>query len=180
LTAGAGSTNGTTTPGANIWLTFPLKGQHNVTINFAREVERKYGFAALHPRLEARKQRQRQLALAAGELEKAQGLSHGDDMSVDLSEPDSNVEMGGTSDAPDSNVGTNGEQPKKRRKRRQEDYDRNDDFIDDTEMAWEEQALMAKDGFFVYSGPLVAEGEKPAIERYVSLIRCSFSYNANI
>ena len=43
-----------------------------------------------------------------------------------------------------------------------------DDFIDDTELAWEEQAAVAKDGFFVYSGPLVVEGEKPNIERYVA------------
>jgi len=79
-----------------------------------------------------------------------------------LSEPESNVEMGGMND--DGSAGGNGV---KRRKRKQEDYDKEDDFIDDTELAWEQQALMAKDGFFVYSGPLVTEGEKPAVERCV-------------
>lgn len=86
-----------------------------------------------------------------------------DDMSVDLSENESNVEMGGMDD--ETSARENG--GKKRRKRKQEDYDKEDDFIDDTELAWEQQALMAKDGFFVYSGPLVTE-EKPAVERYVS------------
>ena len=42
---------------------------------------------------------------------------------------------------------------------------REDDFIDDTELAWEQQALMAKDGFFVFMGPLVPPQEKPAVER---------------
>jgi hypothetical protein len=83
-------------------------------------------------------------------------------MSLDLSEPESNVEMGGIKDE-DSAAG----EAKKRRKRKQEDYDKEDDFVDDTELAWEQQALMAKDGFFVYSGPLLTEGEKPAVERYV-------------
>jgi hypothetical protein len=41
-------------------------------------------------------------------------------------------------------------------------------------MAWEESALMARDGFFVYSGPLMAENEKPTIERYVTAILFRF------
>jgi hypothetical protein len=56
------------------------------------------------------------------------------------------------------------DEPKKRRRRKVEDYDKEDDFIDDTELAWEEGAAVAKDGFFVYSGPLVPEGEKAQIE----------------
>jgi hypothetical protein len=154
------NSNGTTdTQGTNIWLTFALKGHENVTINFAQEVEKKYGFAALHPRIAARRERQRQITAAGAALEKAGGAVSNDDMSVDLSENESNVEMGGMDD--DASARENG---KKRRKRKQEDYDKEDDFIDDTELAWEQQALMAKDGFFVYSGPLVTE-EKPAVER---------------
>jgi hypothetical protein len=149
------------TQGANIWLTFDLKGRDNVTINFAQEVEKKYGFAALHPRIAARRERQRQITAAGAALERAQGGgASNDDMSVDLSENESNVEMGGMDD--ETSARENG--GKKRRKRKQEDYDKEDDFIDDTELAWEQQALMAKDGFFVYSGPLVTE-EKPAVER---------------
>jgi hypothetical protein len=98
-------------------------------------------------------------------------------MSLDvLSEPgeDSNAEGGdggsvGTGTGAGTATGTGTGEKKRRRRRKVEDYDRTDDFIDDTEMAWEEQALMAKDGFFVYSGPLVVEGEKVAVERYVFL-----------
>jgi hypothetical protein len=153
------------TQGTNIYLTFDLKGKENVTINFAQEVEKKYGFAALHPRIAARKERQRQIAAAGTALERAAGGGSNDDQSVDLSENESNVEMGGMDD--ETSAKENG--GKKRRKRKQEDYDKEDDFIDDTELAWEQQALMAKDGFFVYSGPLVTE-EKPTVERYVTIM----------
>ncbi|RMZ70237.1 Histone promoter control 2 [Pyrenophora seminiperda CCB06] len=154
------------TQGTNIYLTFDLKGRDNVTINVAQEVEKKYGFAALHPRIAARKERQRQIHAAGAALERAAGGVSNDDLSVDLSENESNVEMGGMDD--DASAKENG--GKKRRKRKQEDYDKEDDFIDDTELAWEQQALMAKDGFFVYSGPLVTE-EKQAVERADGTIR---------
>ncbi|KAJ4984760.1 histone promoter control 2 [Stagonosporopsis vannaccii] len=149
----------------NIYLTFDLKGRQNTTINVALEIEKKYGFAALHPRIAARQERQRQIKNASAALERAAGLS-ADDMSVDLSENESNVEMGGM----DDNASATENGGKKRRKRKQEDYDKEDDFIDDTELAWEQQALMAKDGFFVYSGPLVTE-EKPAVERADGSVR---------
>ena len=87
-----------------------------------------------------------------------------DDESLDAAEPESDVEMRDAGDA-GSTASAPGE--KRRRKKRAEDYDRNDEFIDDTELAWEHQALMAKDGFFVYSGPLITEGDKPTVERYV-------------
>ncbi|KAF1843815.1 HPC2-domain-containing protein [Cucurbitaria berberidis CBS 394.84] len=161
------NTNGTSdTQGTNIWLTFALKGRDNITINFAQEVEKKYGFAALHPRIAARRERQRQITAAGAALERAAGGASNDDMSVDLSENESNVEMGGMDDETSARENSG----KKRRKRKQEDYDKEDDFIDDTELAWEQQALMAKDGFFVYSGPLVTE-EKPAVERADGTVR---------
>lgn len=169
--------NGTSdTQGANIWLTFALKGRDNVTINFAQEVEKKYGFAALHPRIAARRERQRQITAAGAALERAAGGTSNDDMSVDLSENESNVEMGGMDDETSARE-NGGKKQQHRRKRKQEDYDKEDDFIDDTELAWEQQALMAKDGFFVYSGPLVTE-EKPAVERFVLLFELSV-LNAN-
>ncbi|KKY22363.1 putative histone promoter control 2 [Diplodia seriata] len=156
---GSASGKDSSTEGTNIWLTFPLKGQTNVTINFAREVEKKYGFAALHPRVAAARERRRQMAAAAAALERGSGAASADDMSVDLSEPESNVEMGGMEDE------LTQEGKKRQRKKKVEDYDKDDDFIDDTELAWEQSALMAKDGFFVYSGPLITEGEKPTVER---------------
>lgn len=156
---GAQPTKNSSGEGTNIWLTFPLQGQTNVTINFAREVEKKYGFAALHPRVAAARERRRQMAAATAALERGSGAASADDMSVDLSEPESNVEMGGM----DEDLTQEGK--KRQRKKKTEDYDKDDDFIDDTELAWEQSALMAKDGFFVYSGPLITEGEKPTVER---------------
>ncbi|KAJ4342324.1 HIR complex subunit [Ascochyta clinopodiicola] len=150
----------------NIYLTFDLKGRQNTTINVALEIEKRYGFAALHPRIAARQERQRQMKAAGAALERAAGGVSTDEMSVDLSENESNVEMGGM----DDNASATENGGKKRRKRKQEDYDKEDDFIDDTELAWEQQALMAKDGFFVYSGPLVTE-EKPAVERADGTVR---------
>ncbi|KAF2758152.1 HPC2-domain-containing protein [Pseudovirgaria hyperparasitica] len=164
-----GTSNGDSPAGTNIWLTFPLQGQNNVTINFAREVEKKYGFAALHPKIAAQKERKRQMAAAGAALEKASGVASNDDMSLDLSEPDSNVEMGGVDGGDASGINEEGK-PRKRRKK-VEDYDKEDDFIDDTELAWERQALMAKDGFFVYSGPLLTEGAKPTIEKADGTVR---------
>jgi len=158
------ATNGTTvTKGPTIWLTFNLKRDECTTINFTQEVEKKYGFAALHPRLAAQRERRRQIAAAGAALEGASGQASTDDMSLDLSEADSNIEMGGVED--EASAGGDA-QPKRRRRRKLEDYDKEDDFIDDTEQAWEQNAMMAKDGFFVYSGPLATE-EKPAAERYV-------------
>jgi hypothetical protein len=55
--------------------------------------------------------------------------------------------------------------PKKKRIMKEDNYDIDDDFVDDSEMLWEAQAAASRDGFFVYSGPLVPEVEKP--ERYV-------------
>ncbi|PVI07720.1 histone promoter control 2 [Periconia macrospinosa] len=154
--------------GVNIWLSFPIKNREYFTINFAQEVEKKYGFAALHPRIAARKERQRQITAAGAALEKAHGMGSADDMSVDLSENESNNDVTGMDD--DGSGAGNG--TKKRRKRKTEDYDKEDDFIDDAELAWEQQALMVRDGFFVYSGPLVTE-EKVTIERYVTRNCCS-------
>lgn len=39
-------------------------------------------------------------------------------------------------------------------------YDYEDPFIDDTEMYWEETQAVTRDGFFVYWGPLVEEGNR--------------------
>jgi hypothetical protein len=125
----------------NIYIHVPINGETNKYINFAKLAEEKYGFAAMNPRL----------AKARMQMDS--------DNEMEGSESESNVEMGGTGEAT-SDGG------KKRKKRRYQDvYDKDDPFIDDSEMLWEEQAASSKDGFFVYSGPLVPEGEKPQIER---------------
>jgi hypothetical protein len=137
-----------------------MKGQTNKYVNFARTAEETYGWDALHPRLAAQRERLARVTAAGAALEKAAGLASGDEMSVDLSGSESNVEMGGMDGT------SEGGKTKKKRKGRADDYDKNDPFVDDSEMLWEEQAAASKDGFFVYSGPLVPEGEKPVIERY--------------
>lgn len=44
-------------------------------------------------------------------------------------------------------------------------YDTEDPFIDDSELAWEEQRAATKDGFFVYFGPLIEKGHYASLER---------------
>ena len=149
----------------------PLTGDHQY-VNFTRLAEEKYGFDALHPRLAAQRERLARVAAAGAALEKAQKNGLGvspDDMSEDLSNDDadnSNVEMSGL---PGSKSGEDADKPARKKRVLKEDmYDVDDDFIDDTEQAWEEQAAVSMDGFFVYSGPLVPEGEEPKVERCVN------------
>jgi len=155
----------------------------NQYVNFTRLAEEQYGFNALHPRLAAQRERLARVAAAGAALENAHksggNSGSGDEMSVDLSDGDAdnnNVEMGGMIDG-ERMIGKSGEEtgeagavkkPKKRMMK-EDMYDKEDDFIDDTELIWEEQAATSKDGFFVYSGPLIQPGEEPTVERYALL-----------
>ncbi|KAL9034566.1 MAG: hypothetical protein Q9214_006989, partial [Letrouitia sp. 1 TL-2023] len=157
----------------------PLDGTMNKYVNFAQLAEEQYGFDALHPRLAAQRERLARVAAAGAAIENSSKAGSGrsaDEMSVDLSEGEqdgdnSNVEMGGvSSNIIGKNSGGEGSEvtlAKKPRKRtmKEDMYDKDDPFVDDTELAWEEQAAASKDGFFVYSGPLVVEGEKANVER---------------
>ena len=158
----------------------PLDGSMNKYVNFARLAEEQYGFDALHPRLAAQRERLARVAAAGAALENVHKTESGrsaDEMSVDLSEGEqegenSNVEMTGINgngiNKLSGGEGSEATIAKKPRKRtmKEDMYDKEDPFVDDTELAWEEQAAASKDGFFVYSGPLVPEGEKANIERY--------------
>ena len=160
-------------------LNVPLTGD-NQYVNFTRLAEERYGFNALHPRLAAQRERLARVAAAGAALENANknggNSGSGDEMSVDLSDGEadnSNVEMGGLNDGEKvqksgEETGEGGVVKKPRKRTMKEDmYDKEDDFIDDTEMIWEEQAAASKDGFFVYSGPLVPPGQEPQVERYL-------------
>lgn len=155
----------------------PLSGETNKIVSFARLAEEKYGFAALHPRLAAQKERLARVAAAGAALEKDEKggsarESAEEDLSVDIdrdSDADGDVAMGGTG-LTATEEQTDGK--KKRRRKKIEDYDRDDPFVDDSEMVWQEQAAASKDGFFVYSGPLVAEGEKVQVERFEITFFC--------
>ncbi|KAI9844923.1 MAG: hypothetical protein M1837_005209 [Sclerophora amabilis] len=136
-----------------------LKGESNTVVNFARLAEEQYGFNALHPRIASQRERMARVAAAGAALERLTGPGSADEMSLDLSEPEKDVDMGGVDASAD------GGEKKKKRKMKSDDYDKDDPFVDDSEMLWEEQAAASKDGFFVYSGPLVPAGEKPVIER---------------
>lgn len=140
----------------------PMKGECNKVVNFTKLAVEKYGAARLNPRLAANEERRRKIDAMSTALEKSSGAASHDEMSVD-SDPESNVEMNGTEKA--GSVSESGTL-KRKRNRKEETYDTGDDFIDDSETAWEAQAAASKDGFFVYKGPLIPEGEKPAIERY--------------
>ena len=145
-----------------IILEISLKGESNKTINFARMAEERYGFNVLYPRIAAQQERLARVAAAGAALEQGSAAGSADEMSVDLSDPESNIEMSGIRTGDESATGT-----KRKRAAKTEEYDKDDPFVDDSEMLWEEQAAASKDGFFVYSGPLVPEGEKPSIERFV-------------
>ena len=149
-----------------------MNGETNKYINFTRLAEEQYGWDALHPRLAAQRDRLARVAAAGAALERAAGKESGDDMSLDSEAEGSNIEMGGMSDGRNG-TGTDGGKKKvpAKRKMKEDEYDKMDGFVDDSELLWEEQAAAANDGFFVYSGPLVPEGEKPTLElRSVSSI----------
>ena len=173
-------------------LNVSLDGGDNKYVNFARMAEERYGFNALHPRLAAQRERLARVAAAGAAIENAHKIARNsgsgvsaDEMSVDLSEndgggDDSNIEMGGTSyhDIEMGGLGRSGgegseatlvKKAPKKRLMKEDYYDKDDPFVDDAELAWEEQAAASKDGFFVYSGLLVPEGEKPNVERYILL-----------
>lgn len=164
-----GPKDGTGSRAPTIVLHIPMNGESNKYVNFSRLAEERYGWEALHPRLAAQRERLARVAAAGAALEKASlHKESGDDMSLDLSEGEgegSNVDMGGMSDG---RTGTDGgKKPVRKRKMKEDEYDKDDGFVDDAELLWEEQAAASKDGFFVYSGPLVPEGEKPLLERFV-------------
>ena len=144
-------------PNECIVVEVPIKrdnaGHH---VNFLKEVEAKYGFDIAYPRIAEHRRRMKEIAAAGAALESVPGSA--DEMNLDVSEGESDLEMGGQGEGSNSD-GT------KRKRRINEKYDIDDEFIDDSEMIWQEQALASRDGYFVWSGPLIQEGDKPTIER---------------
>lgn len=178
---GAFDSTGPSKTAPTVVLHVPLDTE-NKYVNFARLAEERYGFNALHPRLAAQQERLARVAAAGAALENAHKSGSGmsaDEMSLDLSEGEgdgeaSNIEMSGmgldgdgTGMPRSGGEGSEGPVKKapKKRMMKEDMYDKDDPFVDDTELAWEEQAAASKDGFFVYSGPLVPPGEDANIER---------------
>ena len=136
--------------------------------NFMKEVEAKYGFDVAYPRLAEHKKRMAHMASLGAALEGIGLNSSNDDMPLDDSEAESNgdVDMsrggggGGGGMDEDSAAGA-----KKKRRAKANEYDKTDDFIDDAEQAWGEQALASRDGYFVWMGPLVNDDDKAAADK---------------
>lgn len=155
----------------NIALHIPLNpGESNKYVNFMRMAEERYGWDALHPRLAATRERKARIAAATAALEKTGGLSgrdSGEEMDEDILQGsdagESNVEMGGMGNGTANGNGAPAKPARKKRNFKEDEYDKDDGFVDDSELLWEEQAAASKDGFFVYSGPLIPEVEKPAV-----------------
>ncbi|KAJ0109007.1 histone promoter control 2 [Diaporthe amygdali] len=149
----------------SIILHIPLNGEGNKYVNFMRLAESKYGWDALHPREAANRDRKARIAAASAALERQQSgrdSAEEEDPEFNASEDEnSNIEMGGMGNNGGLTSGADAAAPEKpkRKKRnwREDEYDRGDDFVDDSELLWEEQAAAVQDGFFVYSGPLVQE-----------------------
>jgi hypothetical protein len=174
---GGSLNDGTEFRAPTVVIDIPLLHENNNCINFSHLAEQQYGWDALHPRLAAQRDRLARVAAAGAALaQSGSGKESGDEMSLDSEGEGSNVEMGGMSDG--HRTGTDGGSKKipKKRRMKEDEYDKDDGFVDDTELLWEEQAVAANDGFFVFSGPLVpVEAPKPTELRYV-IISLNFIY----
>ncbi|KAI5793758.1 hypothetical protein DFH27DRAFT_143249 [Peziza echinospora] len=132
-----------------IYIHVPLNGETNKYVNFAKLTEEKYGIIAVNPRVNRDRLR------LGGEAS---------DIDMIESESESNMEdkqMSGM----DGDSTTEAKNKRKPKRKLQDNYDQHDPFIDDSELFFEEQAAATKDGFFVYSGPLIPQGEKVQVER---------------
>jgi hypothetical protein len=156
----------------SIWLKVDLKKTPvengndivNVVVDFLKEAENKYGFQALHP--------ESKTAMDLLNDVDDNEMDDDDNDDIDLEENDEEAAPGesasqnaGEATPVQSSSENKPGEPKKRKPRTEARYDLNDPFIDDSELQWEEQAASTKDGFFVYSGPLVQQGEQLVIEK---------------
>ncbi|KAL8404842.1 hypothetical protein RB594_009646 [Gaeumannomyces avenae] len=155
----------------SIVLEIALNGETNKYVNFMRMAEDKYGWDALHPREAAHRDRKARIAAAASALEKNEKAGSGretcdEETDQESGADESNAENGNAAAAvasgPDAAADDAPKKIRRKRNFKEDEYDKEDDFVDDSEMLWEEQAAASKDGFFVYSGPLIPEVEKPA------------------
>jgi hypothetical protein len=137
----------------------PLNGSSNVYINFASLAEKTYG-----PEIFNSKRLLGPQGFASSFLNHDRILDTGSDSEAEDDDASEKEPEKGEVSATDTKT------PVKRRRRQAgaDKYDVEDPFIDDSEALMEQVAAASKDGFFVYSGPLIAEGERPKIDKYVS------------
>ena len=133
----------------------PLNGSTNVYINFASLAEKTYG-----PEIFNSKRLLGPQGFASSFLNHDRILDTGSDSEAEDDDATSEKEMS-TDGAPIVK-----KKVKRRRQNVADKYDVDDPFIDDSEALMEQVAAASKDGFFVYSGPLIAEGERAKIDKY--------------
>jgi HPC2 and ubinuclein domain len=147
-------------PPKSIRLHVPLNGATNVYINFASLAEKTYG-----PQIFDSKRVLGPQGFASSFLNHDRILDTGSD-----SEAEDDEERTSEKEMTDSVVGDAAKKVVKKKRRRRQNvadrYDVEDPFIDDSEALMEQVAAASKDGFFVYSGLLIAEGERAKIDKY--------------
>jgi hypothetical protein len=134
-----------------------------VYINFASLAEKTYG-----PEIFNSKRLLGPQGFASSFLNHDRILDTGSDSEA---EDDDASDKGEDVSAVDTDGAVGKKKPVKRRRRQAgaDKYDVEDPFIDDSEALMEQVAAASKDGFFVYSGPLIAEGERAKIDKYVPI-----------
>jgi len=137
-----------------------------VYINFASLAEKTYG-----PEIFNSKRLLGPQGFASSFLNHDRILETGSDSEAeDDDTPDAVAEGDAAADtegAGGAGVGKKKPPVKRKRQNVQDKYDVEDPFIDDSEALMEQVAAASKDGFFVYSGPLIAEGERAKIDKYI-------------
>lgn len=169
----------------NIVLHIPLAGRVNQIINFKQMALDAYGFDALYPRLATARARRAQIDAASAALERNErrrgagisqengndpGAVNGESLSSDeigelITEENDDVPDDEDGDAPMADVSLTAAGTIRKRRKKIEEYSRDDPFVDDSELAWQEHAAATQDGFFVYSGPLITDDQNTRRER---------------
>ncbi|KAI0463917.1 hypothetical protein LJB42_002926 [Komagataella kurtzmanii] len=136
----------------------PNPGSAQLVFNLMKVCEEKYGFKAMHPN--------------------AKFVVESDEDDDDIAEDDEQTETDTKEVAspppaiPKTPVAApiredynDAERRLRNQNRKIGKYDIMDPFIDDSELQFEEERAATKDGFFVYYGPLIEEGQMARIER---------------
>jgi hypothetical protein len=158
----------------SIRLHVPLNGSTNVYINFASLAEKTYG-----PEIFNSKRLLGPQGFASSFLNHDRILDTGSDSEAEdddaTSDKNDNTEPGGETDGAVKKTAVK----RRRRQNVADKYDVEDPFIDDSEALMEQVAAASKDGFFVYSGPLIAEGERAKIDKYYPIFLTILHYTAD-
>ncbi|ANZ73398.1 BA75_00386T0 [Komagataella pastoris] len=136
----------------------PNPGSAQLVFNLMKVCEEKYGFKAMHPNAK--------FVVESDEDD--------DDIAEDDEQTETDIKEVATPPhaipktpvaAPIREDYDDAERRLRNQNRKIGKYDIMDPFIDDSELQFEEERAATKDGFFVYYGPLIEEGQMARIER---------------